>query len=174
MSGRKGRSGRPRKPTAIKKMNGSYRPSTSAKNEVSFPVVRLQAPEWLDERAQEEWDRIVPLLDSVRVLTEPDLLALASYCSAASVAINATIAYQKEGLIKKAPKGSVFGPKVNPMVKVAQEARAQCLRFAIEFGLTPAARSRIVGQPPKGDEGEKKDETESFLFHPPQLVVNNT
>lgn len=169
MAGRKGRSGRPRLPSAVKKARGSYRPSTAAKNEVAFKVVRLQAPDWLDERALEEWERIVPLLDEVRVLTEPDLAALANYCSTASVAINATIKYQQEGYMKSAAKGSTFGPKVHPMIKVAQEARAQCLRFAIEFGLTPAARSRIVGQPK--EVLEKTDDAESFLFHPPKLEV---
>lgn len=170
MAGRKGVGGRPRLPSSVKKAHGSYRPSTAAKNEVSFKVTRLTPPEWLDERGREEWDRIVPLLDEVRVLTDPDLLALANYCSIASVAINATIKYQTEGYMKAAQKGSKFGPKVHPMIKVAQEARAQCLRFAIEFGLTPAARSRIVGQAPK-DLEPKKDDAESFLFHPPKLVV---
>lgn len=169
MAGRKGRSGRPRLPSAVKKANGTYRPSTAAKGEVSFPVTRLSPPDWLDTRGQEEWDRIVPLLDSVRILTDPDLIALGNYCATVSVAINATLRYQQEGLMKSATKGSKFGPKVNPFIKVAQEARTQCLRFAIEFGLTPAARSRIVGQPP---EELKKDEAEDFLFsHPPKLKV---
>ena len=172
MAGVKGKGGRPRKPTAVKKANGTYRPSRAAKNEVTFPVTRLTAPPWLDGRATEEWDRIVPLLDTVRILTDPDLMALANYCSTVSVAINATIAYQREGLMKPIVKGAKMA-RVNPMIKVAQEARAQCLRFAIEFGLTPAARSRIVGQPPEDKDKKKDDDAESFLFHPPQLVVNN-
>ena len=170
MSGRKGRSGRPRKPSAIKKMNGTYRPSTAAKHEVTFPVTRLEPPEWLDAEGQQEWQRIVPLLDSVRILTDPDLIALANYCATVSVAINATRTYQREGMMSALVKGSKM-KRVNPLIKVAQEARAQSLRFAIEFGLTPAARSRIVGQPAEPE--KKKDDAEAFLFHPPQLVVNN-
>lgn len=175
MAGKKGRSGRRRLPSAIKKANGTYRPSRAAKGEVSFPVTRLTPPEWLDEEALKEWERIVPLLDSVKVLTEPDLLALANYCTTASVAINATKKVNAEGLMSKTMRGSKM-TRVNPLIKVAQEARAQCLRFAIEFGLTPAARSRIVGQAPKGEGegGEKKDDAEDFLFtHPPKLVVVN-
>lgn len=166
MAGRKGRSGRPRLPSAVKKLHGSYRPSTAAKNEIQFPVTRLSPPEWLDQYALDEWERVVPLLDKVRILTEPDLIALANYCATVSVAIRATMDVNKKGLMTSPLKGSKM-VRVNPLIKVAQEARAQCLRFGIEFGLTPAARSRVVGQP----EEKKEDEAESFLFHPPTLTV---
>lgn len=165
MSGRKGRSGRPRKPSIVKKMNGSYRPSRAAHGEVTFPVARLAPPDHVqaDELANEEWNRIVPLLDSVKVLTEPDLHALANYCLSASVSIRSAIEVTKYPLV------SEESGRVNPHIKIAKEARQECLRFAIEFGLTPAARSRIVGQPKDGD---AKDGDEDFLFHPPKLVVN--
>jgi P27 family predicted phage terminase small subunit len=116
-----------------------------------------------DELANEEWNRIVPLLDSVKVLTEPDLHALANYCLSASVSIRSAIEVTKYPLV------SEESGRVNPHIKIAKEARQECLRFAIEFGLTPAARSRIVGQPKDGD---AKDGDEDFLFHPPKLVVN--
>lgn len=172
MAGRKGRSGRPRLPSAVKKARGTYIPSRAAQNEVSFPVTRLNPPDWLSKRALEEWERVVPLLDSVKVLTEPDLIALANYCSAAGVAIQAQEEVNRVGLFAAVIKGSKMR-HVNPLIKVAQEARAQALRYAIEFGLTPAARSRVVGQPKPAEGEEAKDADEKFLFHPPRLVVNN-
>lgn len=173
MSGRKGRSGRSRIPTAVKKARGTYRPSRAAKNEVSFKVTRLTPPPWLDALALEEWTRIVPQLDEVRVLTDPDLLALANYCASASIAIQGTQEVNRYGLYSPVKKGSKV-KRVNPGIKIAKEARAECLRFAIEFGLTPAARSRIVGQPPKKPGDKDSDaEDEEFLFHPPKLVVSN-
>lgn len=169
MAGVKGRSGRPRKPSAVKKANGTFRPSRAAKNEVSFPVSRLNPPDWLDDEAREEWERIIPLLDSVRILTDADLLALANYCSVAGLAIQATKAYQRDGIYPPLLRGAKIR-RVHPMVAVAKEARMQALRYAVEFGLTPAARSRVHGQDP---DNEKKDEAEEFLFHPPKLVINN-
>jgi P27 family predicted phage terminase small subunit len=172
MAGRKGRSGRPRLPSAVKKARGTYQPSRAAPNEVSFKVTRLDPPAWLDEYALEEWRRIVPMLDEVKVLTDPDLVALANYCSTVSVAIRATIEVNKN-LMAKHVNGAAIR-RVNPLVKVAQNARAECLRFAIEFGLTPAARSRIAGQPPKNkDEKDSAKEAEEFFFHPPKLIVSN-
>lgn len=168
MAGRKGRSGRARLPSAIKKAHGSYRPSRAAKGEVTFPVAHLEPPEEVsgDARALREWNRVTPLLDDVKVLTQPDLVALANYCMTVSIAVRAAIEASKAPLVRKTRLGGV----VNPHIKIAREARQECLRFAIEFGLTPAARSRIVGQPSKKDDAG--DEAEKFLFHPPKLVVN--
>lgn len=105
------------------------------------------------------------MLDRLGVLTEADRTALAAYCAAASLAVQATKQYQREGLMPKPKKGSLM-QRVHPMVKVAQEARAQALRIGAECGLTPAARSRVSAAPPK----EKDDATDEFLFTGPQLV----
>lgn len=171
MSGVKGRSGRRPIPSDLKKLRGTYRSDQAAQDEINFPVLpsdRLTPPDWIteDEYALSEWNRIVPLLDSVKVLTDPDLLALANYCACASTAIRAQRAVNVEGMLIEVDGGT----KVNPMIRVARDARTQCLRFGIEFGLTPAARSRIVGQKPAE---EKRDPAEEFLFHPPKLVSSN-
>lgn len=170
MAGRKGRSGRARLPSAVKKMRGTYNASRAAKNEVSFPVSRLAPPAWLDEHALEEWNRVVPLLDEVRVLTDADLVQLSNYCATVSVAIRATMESNKS-LVAYAASSKM--KRASPFVKMARDARAECLRFAIEFGLTPAARSRIVGQPKKEETpaADAAKEAEQFFFHPPKLVV---
>jgi len=36
----------------------------------------------------------------------------------------------------------------NPLVGIANKAMADMVHFAIEFGMTPAARSRVVATPP--------------------------
>ena len=172
MAGVKGRSGRPRLPSAVKKARGTYAKSRAAQNEVTFPVTKLEPPDWLSKRALEEWHRVVPLLYSVKVLTEPDLIALANYCSVVGVAIKAQEEVNRLGLFAAKIHGSKMR-RVNPLIKVAQEARTQALRYAIEFGLTPAARSRVMGQPAKSPSEEASDKEEAFLFHPPRLVVNN-
>lgn len=171
MAGRKGRSGRARLPSAVKKMRGTYNASRAAKDEISFPVTRLDPPAWLDEYALEEWRRVVPLLDEVRVLTDADLVQLSNYCATVSIAIRATLEVNKS-LITYAASSKM--KRASPFVKMARDARAECLRFAIEFGLTPAARSRVVGQPKKEGDGPQQDaakEAEQFFFHPPKLVV---
>jgi len=176
MSGRKGRSGRRPLPTALKKARGTYRKDRSpaakaGKAELAFPPAKLAAPAWLDKTAKAEWAKVVPQLDLVQVLTEPDLLQLAAYCAAASLWIQATKQYQREGRTVKSPGGVL---RQHPMIRVAQEARAQALRFAIEFGLTPAARSRIAAGDPPAPPRPPPTSTpvdDGFPFNPPDLKV---
>jgi P27 family predicted phage terminase small subunit len=153
-------------PSAMKKARGTYRRDRVAKNEMTPPVGAPEMPDWLDEEARAIWSRTAPMLEELGVLSEMDRIALASYCSAASLAIQATRQVNREGLMKRATKGSLFGPKVNPLIKIAQGARAQALRIGAEFGLTPAARSRISTAPAPA----KGDEAEEFIFGKPKLV----
>jgi P27 family predicted phage terminase small subunit len=54
-------------------------------------------------------------------------------------------------------KGSEGQPRSNPLVRIAADAAADMLRFASEFGFTPAARSRIaagVGGPTSSKFGD--------------------
>lgn len=159
------------KPSAVKKKHGTYRPSRAAKDEMTneVPLGRPVAPSWLDDEARKEWDRVVPILEKARVLTEADQAILASYCSAHSLSVKATRAYQKEGLMQRPLKGSKMVRK-HPMIKVAQEARAQALRLGAEFGLSPASRTRVSSMPEDPNK-EKGDKAEEFLFGPPQLTV---
>jgi P27 family predicted phage terminase small subunit len=170
--GRKGRSGRRPLPLEVKEARGTVewareRKAAAQTPGVRFPVARLAPPDWLDEEGQNEWNRIVPLLDGVRVLTEPDLVALGNYCEAVSLLISATRTYHAEGILK--------GKGAHPAVAIARDARNQCLRFAIEFGLTPAARTRVAAgvAAPVAPPAEKPvDEAEKFLFgfHPPTVI----
>ena len=42
-------------------------------------------------------------------------------------------------------KGSLGNPIPNPLIKIARNAAGDMLRYAAEFGMTPAARARIAG-----------------------------
>jgi phage terminase small subunit len=39
--------------------------------------------------------------------------------------------------------GLLIDGRINPLVKMARNAAADMLRYAAEFGMTPAARTRI-------------------------------
>ena len=83
-----------------------------------------------------------------------DTAAFAAYCDAYSrwrtaVESVARMAGRDElmhGLLIKTMDGNA---RINPLVRVVGKAAEDMVRFASEFGLTPAARSRIAtGQPP--------------------------
>ncbi len=107
------------------------------------------------------------MLLQLGVLAEVDASVLANYCAAHSLAIKATKRYQREGVLLKT-NGAY---QRHPMVKVAQDARAQARLLGAELGLSPASRSRISGpgdgKPKKDGEGDKAAE---FLFGRPKLV----
>lgn len=148
MAGRKGRSGRKRLPDSVKKARGTRvrKSSRAAEPEpaVAFPVTpidKITPPTWLDAEGLAEWHRVLPMLESAGVLSDADLVAVGHYCAAHSLAVFATKTYQAEGVMRPAKKGRV--PRHHPMVKVAQDARAQVRQLARELGLTPSSRSAV-------------------------------
>jgi P27 family predicted phage terminase small subunit len=90
--------------------------------------------------ARREWDRLVVELAPLRMLTNLDRAALASYCGAYGMWAEATEAIQKFGTMVKAPSGF---PVQSPYVSIANRQAEIMMRIASEFGFTPASRSRI-------------------------------
>jgi P27 family predicted phage terminase small subunit len=163
----------------VKKARGTYRPSRAAKGEVLVKIGRPDTPDWLDEEGRREWKRVCDIFEEAKVLSPADQSMLADYCAAHSLAVNATKAYLKTGILPKQKKESHLTLRAHPMIKVAQEARAQAMRIGIEFGLSPASRSRVSGN--QGDAGKggeegrnaKDDKDDGVpLFGPPRLVAS--
>jgi P27 family predicted phage terminase small subunit len=159
-----GKRGPAPKPTARKQLEGTFRKDRAARDEFSLPPGTPDAPKWLDLEARAEWDRVVPTLVDTGILSKLDGGRLADYCTAHSLAIEATRIYQREGTVVDSPQGQ----KAHPAVVIAKDARAQARHLAAEFGLTPSGRSR-VSVPPKPGESEK--EIEEDLFGKPLEVV---
>ena len=89
----------------------------------------------------------------LRVLTVLDLMPFAAYCEAyalwrraeEAIAMRAELDPVFHGLLVKGPDGFA---EENPLVGIARGAARDMVRFAGEFGLSPAARNRIsVGAP---------------------------
>jgi P27 family predicted phage terminase small subunit len=150
--------GRKRTPTHLRLLQGN--PGKRPIRDEPQPFVPAEAPApppFLDAYATEEWLRLAAELHRMRLLTIVDLAALAAYCTAYSRWRNAEEVLKRmsdadpvmRGLIIKSNKtGSAIE---NPLAYIARKAAQEMLRFAVEFGFTPAARSRIaagVGAPP--------------------------
>lgn len=172
MAGNANSGGRPL-PRAIKEARGTLRPDRDGDE---AEVVDLPAPEagitpppdWLDPEALREWNRVVPMLEAARVLSVVDYSQLAAYATAHGQAVKATKQLKRESLTIKRANGS---RAANPLIAIAREARAQALRIAIEYGLTPAARTRIrpTDEAPNVPEAPSSGDTNStaaasFLF----------
>ena len=92
------------------------------------------------EVARREWDRLAGELGKLKLLTPLDRAALGAYCGAYALWAEATEAIQKYGTMVKSPSGY---PIQSPYVSIANRQAEIMMRYASEFGFTPASRSRI-------------------------------
>jgi P27 family predicted phage terminase small subunit len=142
--------GPPAKPTHLKLLRGNPGHQVLNKREPrpALPDKPPPPPDTLSGYAREEWDRIVVEAFRLKLVTALDINPLAAYCDAyerwrTARETIAGMAQRDEimhGLIVKTQSG---GAAPNPLVLIAQSAARDMVRFASEFGLTPAARSRI-------------------------------
>lgn len=138
--------GRKPKPTHIKAITGNpgKRPLnvTEPQPEITVP----ECPPELNDAAKREWNRLVNELAKLRLLTNLDRAALASYCAAYALWAEAVEAIQKYGAMVKSPNGY---PVQSPYVSIANRQTEIMLRIASEFGFTPASRGRIATPKPQ-------------------------
>lgn len=132
--------GRPPKPTGILKLTGAYRPDRHGKGIPNCPTRAPDAPEWLGDLARAEWQRIVPQLVRMNVISEIDQSVLAAYCESWGDYVEAVQSVRLEGKTFTTPQGYIAK---NPMATILNESRAAVLKWSQELGLTPSARARL-------------------------------
>lgn len=96
-------------------------------------------PAWLDGDAAVEWDRLVAELSKSYTITPLDTISLATYCELFAQWRSA----MREWKVAGHTTPTANGEKTNPTARLAMSLATELRRIAAEFGLTPAARSRI-------------------------------
>jgi P27 family predicted phage terminase small subunit len=132
--------GRKPKPTSVKILTGNPGNLRLNHDEPKPPVAVPECPVELSPAAKAEWDRLGRELAGLRILTALDRAALAAYCEAYALWIEAITAVRKHGTMVKSPSGY---PMQSPYVAIANKQAEIMMRIASEFGFTPASRSRI-------------------------------
>lgn len=137
-------------PTHLKLLRGNPGQRPLSKDEPRPAMSRdiPEPPPFLIGYAKEEWHRVITELYRLKLVTSVDINPLAAYCQAYSrwrtaeerLADLAARDPVSAGLMIKSAGGT---PIQNPIVGVANRAAADMLRYASEFGLTPAARTRL-------------------------------
>jgi P27 family predicted phage terminase small subunit len=119
-----------------------------------------EAPNFLYGHARDEWLRVTPELHHMRLLSKVDLKVLEAYCVAygrwreaeeALASARETDPLTK-GLIIKSVSGAMIE---SPLIYTSRKAAFEMLRFASEFGFTPASRARIHAGPRGADPKSK-------------------
>jgi P27 family predicted phage terminase small subunit len=139
-----------RKPTALKKLAGNPGKAPLNENEPKPAITIPECPKHLSRDAKKEWRRITPELERLGLISEVDAAALAAYCQAYGRWVEAEKAIKKHGAIVYSPNGY---PQQSPHLAIANKAVEQMRRWLVEFGCTPASRSKVEAKP-KEDEAD--------------------
>ncbi len=130
MTGAKGRSGRPPKPTEQLKANGGYR-ATRHRNraDVAVPKATIKPPRGMGKVGKEVWNRFLTNLPEA-LITNLDLNSLAQFCEALE-------AYDQI-------KGVFAANPLDREVRLAwKDICAQVDRLGRQFGWTPQSRASL-------------------------------
>jgi P27 family predicted phage terminase small subunit len=127
-------------PTALKIAAGNpgHRPINA--DEPAPPAAVPRCPAHLTGAAREEWKKRAPALAKLGLLTTLDTAALEMLCAAYGEWREAMAEMAKSKPVLKTSGGNLIQ---HPYLAIANRARADYLRFAIQFGFTPSARTRI-------------------------------
>lgn len=93
-----------------------------------------------DRQARLIWHRTIRFLDEVGLITQLDRDALACYCQAYSLWIEAIEHLREEGMITVSPRGY---PIQSPYLAITNKQMKQMKDFMTEFGMTPSSRTGL-------------------------------
>ena len=152
-------SGRRPLPTAVKKLRGNPGRRRLNDQEPAAPAGDPEMPAGLPKAAKAEWRRILPELRQLGMLSKIDRAALAAYCHAYARWFQAEREAKRFGIVVKEPimrynreaeEDELIGYryKKNPAVTISETAQKLMKSFLVEFGMTPAARSRVRVEKP--------------------------
>lgn len=154
-------------------------PSKKSADELAGQTVRVPveippAPAHLGSAARTEWRRITPHLVAAGLITQLDRAALAAYCQAWGewALLEARVKerlkdHGADALIDVTPSGY---KQVAALAQARDRALDRMLRFAKEFGLTPASRIQSTAGQQLALPGVPDDPMESFLQAGQQLT----
>lgn len=135
------------KPTALKQLEGTYRPDRTRGEVFPEPPDDLTHPDWLSQPARDKWSELAPILATHGLLTECDMDTLAVYCATFARWRDAEENLDREGSITTAQSGY---QQISPHYTIAKNSLAELRALGDRLGLNPSARTRIGASPNKG------------------------
>ncbi|QHV99212.1 phage terminase small subunit P27 family [Spirosoma endbachense] len=140
--------GRPAKPTAVKVLEGTYRPDRALSNEVQPDLLAQipEPPEGLGEWGVREWHVVCRWLHDTGNLAATDLSLIAAYCNEVSNYWEYDAQVKSKGAVVaiKNKDGLVVRVQKNPFTALRKDSLDAALKLATQFGFTPSARTRLT------------------------------
>lgn len=148
--------GRPPKPTALKKAQGNpgKRPLSDPEPQ---PDGEARCPLWLCDVAKAEWKRLAPGLRKLGLLTAADQSSFAGYCMAFA---------DWHALVVRTAPDTTQQHLRRSIYAVRGDVLRAMLRAGAEFGLSPSSRTGLSSPTKKAE-----DDLDSFIKCKPVLKV---
>lgn len=145
---------RPRKPTAIKKMQGTLQPCRTNKDEPipQYSLSKIEPPNYLSDLAKELWTFAIEQAPE-ELLTSLDFSVFAIWADTQAKIIKCENIIKDEGLVTYDDKGT---PRAHPMFRMQNELKQLLRGYLTELGFTPASRSKVSIR-------KKEDKTNDFI-----------
>lgn len=140
---------RPPKPTIIKQLAGNPGKRKPNEREPQPPPASMDPPSYIDGDALVKWREMVAELHPLGLLTSIDVDSLAFYCVLYARWLKAEKIVKDKGEVIKTVNGNIIQ---NPYLAIANRCLKEMQRLAVQFGLTPASRSRITTDPPNTED----------------------
>jgi P27 family predicted phage terminase small subunit len=153
--------GRPRKPEALKKLEGTQRPGR-APHKTAEAKGMPKRPQGLSAQAVRVWKALAPRLHALGLLAAVDASMFAAYCQAYADWLELTRYLNKLGPLHWYQTSESGYRQIIPEVTARKTAFTDMQRLGSRFGLDPSSRSGISIAP--GD--AVPDSSEEFLFGP--------
>jgi P27 family predicted phage terminase small subunit len=152
--------GRKPLPTQLKAIEGNRGKRPLPQNEPKPAPIMPGMPDWLDEIAIQEWQRLAPSLIRLGLLTEIDYIPFAVLVQEYSdmIQLRRYIAEHGRTYEHSNVKGNA-NETTRPEVYMLQKCIQNIKAFCVEFGLTASSRGRI--QVPGMD--DNRDDIDMFL-----------
>ncbi len=152
------KSGRKGKPTAVKKLEGTYREDRDNLNTPEFEpfTTAPSCPTYITGKARTAWQKHSKLLTDAGVLTPSDLHAMEAYCVTYSQWRDAVKELAKtNGMVQWVGKPGEEYQKPSAYITIAKDAQAAMRQWMNELGITPSSRSKVSGsKKPKEDDND--------------------
>lgn len=147
--------GRKKIPTKLKIVKGTHRHWRENPNEPDYPTAIPQPPGHLSERAMAEWNEMSQILYDQGLLSIIDKACLAGYCQLYGRWAEAEASLKRTKQLIKTTSGNIIQ---NPLIGIANTAYKLMKDSLIEFGMTPASRSKVSAKKSK----KKEDPWDEF------------
>ena len=148
-----GKRGPPKQPTVLRLLRGNLSKRKINEREPKPDADQIVPPEYLAGASLAKWNQVLPGLVATGVITNADVETLARYCTMYEMWLRCLESTRKsDKLWVKDREGQLVNVKSLPDAVMLTKLAVQMLRIEQEFGLTPSARSGIVGTQKKAQD----------------------